>query len=192
MEWEVRLIEWLQKYLGNLSGPIGSALSFIGGEMGLLLVVMIVLFCWKKEFGKRLAVIIVAVNAWMPMIKAVVMRPRPYMEYPDRVKGVADAGSGGSLNSIASQGYSFPSLHSASVVALMVSIANEVRKKWMWVLAVVISLLVGVSRAVTGMHYPTDILAGWILGLISTGICMLLEKKVKNEWIRHPSLNGHP
>jgi membrane-associated phospholipid phosphatase len=62
----------------------------------------------------------------------------------------------------------------------------------MWILAVAISLLVGVSRAVTGMHYPTDILAGWILGLISTGICMLLEKKVKNEWIRHPSWNGHP
>ncbi len=185
MEWEVRLIEWLQKYLGSVAGPLGSAMSFIGGEMGLLLVVMIVLFCWKKEFGKRLAVIIVAVNAWMPMIKAVVMRPRPYMEYPDRVKGVADAGSGGSLNSIAAQGYSFPSLHSASVVALMVSIANEVRKKWMWILAVVISLLVGISRAVTGMHYPTDILAGWALGLISAVICMLLEKKVKNEWIRH-------
>ena len=62
MEWEVRVIEWLQKYLGSLAGTLGSALSFIGGEMGLLLVVIIVLFCWKKEFGKRLAVIIVAVN----------------------------------------------------------------------------------------------------------------------------------
>ena len=42
MEWEVRLIEWLQKYLGSVAGPLGSAMSFIGGEMGLLLVLLIV------------------------------------------------------------------------------------------------------------------------------------------------------
>ena len=185
MEWEVHLIEGLQKSLGSLTGPLGSALSFIGGEMGLLLVVLIVLFCWNKEFGKRLAVVVIAVNAWMPMLKAVVMRPRPYMEYPDRITGIADAGSSGSMKSIAAQGYSFPSLHSSSVVALTVTIASEVKKRWAWILAVVASLLVGVSRAVTGMHYPTDILAGWALGLVSAGACMLLEKKVGDERTRH-------
>ena len=59
------------------------------------------------------------------------------------------------------------------------------KKKWMWIIAVLITLLVGVSRAITGMHYPTDILAGWALGLAGAGIVLLLEKKVKNEWIRH-------
>lgn len=185
MEWEVQLIEGLQNYLGSMADPIGSTLSFIGGEMGLLLVVMTVLFCINKEFGKRLAVIIIAVNAWMPMIKAVVLRPRPYMEYPDRITGIADAGGSESMSSITAQGYSFPSLHSASVVALMVPIANEVKKNWMWILAVVVSLLVGFGRAITGMHYPTDIMAGWVLGLISIGICMLLEKKIEDERTRH-------
>ena len=185
MEWEVGLIEWTQKSLGSLNDAIGKVLSFIGGEIGMMLALLIILFCWKKEVGKRLALIITAVNTWLPMIKAVVMRPRPYMDYPDRVKGVADVGNKAPLDDVAAHGYSFPSIHSASTMALFIPLAAEVKKKWMWIAAVVITFLVGISRAVAGMHYPTDIMAGWVLGLAGTGICLLLEKKVKNEWIRH-------
>ena len=185
MDWEVGMIEWIQKTLGSLNGLVGSALSFLGGEIGLLLILLIILFCWKKESGKRLALIITAVNGWLPMVKASVMRPRPYMEYPDRIQGVADVGNSASLNDVVAQGYSFPSTHSASTTALFIPLAGEVKKKWMWIAAIAIPFLVGVSRAITGMHYPTDILAGWALGLIGAGICLLLEKKVKNEWIRH-------
>ena len=185
MEWEVGLIEWTQKSLGSLNDAIGKVLSFIGGEIGMMLALLIILFCWKKEVGKRLALIITAVNTWLPMIKAVVMRPRPYMDYPDRVKGVADVGNKAPLDDVAAHGYSFPSIHSASTMALFIPLAAEVKKKWMWIAAVVITFLVGISRAVAGMHYPTDIMAGWVLGLAGAGICLLLEKKVKNEWIRH-------
>ena len=185
MEWEVGLIEWTQKSLGSLNDAIGKVLSFIGGEIGMMLALLIILFCWKKEVGKRLALIITAVNTWLPMIKAVVMRPRPYMDYPDRVKGVADVGNKAPLDDIAAHGYSFPSIHSASTMALFIPLAAEVKKKWMWIAAAVITFLVGISRAVAGMHYPTDIMAGWVLGLAGAGICLLLEKKVKNEWIRH-------
>ena len=185
MEWEVNLIEWLQKTAGDLNGVFISALGFLGGEMGLLLVVLIILFCWKKECGKRLALIIAAVNSWLPMIKSLVLRPRPYMEHPDRVRGVADVGNKAPLTDVAAHGYSFPSMHSASVMALFIPLAREVKKKWMWIVAGVIIFLVGLSRSVTGMHYPTDVLAGWALGLICVGIITLLEKKVKNERIRH-------
>ena len=185
MEWEVQLIEWIQKTLGSLNSTVGAVLSFVGGELGLMLILLMILFCWKKECGKRLTLIIAAMNTWLPMIKAVVLRPRPYMEHPDRVYGVADVGNSASLDDIAAQGYSFPSTHSASATALFIPLANEVKKKWMWIAAIVISLLVGVSRAITGMHYPTDILVGWALGLVGAGFCLLLERKVKNEWLRH-------
>jgi len=185
MEWEAQLIEWLQKTLGSVNNAIGTVLSFIGGEYGLLLVVLIVYFCWKKEVGKRLAVILAAINCWMPMIKAVVMRPRPYMQHPNRIKGVADVGNKAPLENVAAHGYSFPSMHSASTMALYVPLAHEIKKKWVWVLSCIIIFLVGLSRAITGMHYPTDILAGWTLGLVCAGICLLLESKIKNEWTRH-------
>ena len=185
MEWEVGIIEWIQGALGSLNETVGKVLSFIGGETGLMLVVLIVLFCWRKETGKRLSLIIAAVNTWLPMLKAAVLRLRPYMEYPDRVKGIADVGGSANLEDVAAQGYSFPSMHSASSMALLIPLAREVKKRWMWITAAAVIFLVGVSRAVTGMHYPTDILAGWTLGLAGAGICLLLEKKVKNAWLRH-------
>ena len=52
MEWEVGVIEQIQKTLGSLNGSVGTVLSFIGGEMGLMMVLLIILFCWKKETGK--------------------------------------------------------------------------------------------------------------------------------------------
>ena len=70
-----------------------------------------------------------AVNSWLPMIKSVVLRPRPYMEYPDRVRGVADVGTSAPLTDVAAHGYSFPSMHSASVMALLIPLAREVKKK---------------------------------------------------------------
>ena len=185
MEWEVGLIEWIQRTLGSLNSMVGTVLSLIGGEIGLLAVLLIVLFCWRKEVGLRLALIITATNTWLPMLKAAVLRPRPYMQYPDRVQGVADVGSSAPLDNVAAHGYSFPSMHSASVMALFIPLARELRKRWMWITAAVVIALVGLSRAVAGMHYPTDILAGWALGLLAAGICLLLEKKVKNAWLRH-------
>ena len=50
MEWEVRLIEWMQAHFSSLGGLV-KLLAFLGAETGLLMVVLIVLFCWKKEAG---------------------------------------------------------------------------------------------------------------------------------------------
>ena len=47
MEWEVRWIESIQGALGDLNGTVGQVLSFIAGEIGLLLALLILLFCWK-------------------------------------------------------------------------------------------------------------------------------------------------
>lgn|GEM_PF-6328717 len=70
MEWEVQLIEWMQHDLGGFGSLLGKVFSFIGGETGLLLVALVLLFCWRKEVGCRLALMVAAVNTWLPMIKA--------------------------------------------------------------------------------------------------------------------------
>ena len=183
MEWEVRIIEWEQANLSSLS--FMNFLAFLGAEAGLLMVVLIVMFCWRKEAGQRLALVVSCVNMWLPMIKSVVLRPRPYMEHPDRVEALTLRGKTAAEKGVTEQGYSFPSMHSASIPAVYFTLAKEANKKWLWVLASILTVLVGFSRVVVGMHYPTDVLAGWVLGFAVIGIFMLLDRYVHEEWLQH-------
>ena len=182
--WEVSLIEGLQNTLGAFGGTLAKILSTIGGETFSMVVLLFVLFCWSKERGKRASLTMLTASLWFPMIKNVVLRIRPYMEHqtitalqlPERDAGAMD---------IVQQGYSFPSGHSAMSASMYVSIALEVKKRWMWFLAIAICILIGFSRFLAGVHYPTDVLAGWAVGILAIGFCVLLQKYVQKEWVRN-------
>jgi len=88
------------------------------------------------------------------------------------------------LMDVVQQGYSLPSGHAAMTLALYGSLARETRKRWMWCIAIIIPLLVGMCRFIVGVHYPTDVLAGWAIGLLALGFSALMEKYVKKEWMR--------
>ena len=183
-DWEVDLIEWLQKAAGSVGQTVSKVVTFVGGETVTLLILLIMLFCYNKEAGKRCGFTIVAASMWYPMIKNIVMRVRPYMAHPERVEAMTVVESDADPMDILQQGYSFPSGHSATAVSMYGSIAREVRKKWMWWLAVLLPLLIGLSRFAVGVHYPTDVLAGWAVGLAAIAFSAVLHKKVKREWVR--------
>ena len=184
MEWEVRIIEWIQDNFAGVSNVLGNVFSFVGGEIGLMILIVVVLFCYKKQTGQKLALIIASLHGWFSMIKTVVLRPRPYVQYPDRVKPLAPADPDASPMDIVAQGYSFPSMHSGSTAASYFTLARDVDRKWFWILAAALTLLVGFFRIATGNHYPTDVLAGWTMGFAVIGIFDLLEKYVKKSWVR--------
>ena len=52
----------------------------------------------------------------------------------------------------------------------------------MWILGILIILSIGFSRMYLGVHFPHDVLAGWLLGLLVLILFILLEKPVTTWW----------
>ncbi len=106
----------------------------------------------------------------------------------DRARPAFDAGLGYVTTS------SFPSGHSmlSAVVYLTVgtllahaSSRNQV-KIYFLATAMFVTLLVGVSRVYLGVHYPTDVLAGWSMGLIWALLCWLVAQYLQKHGTIEP------
>lgn len=80
--------------------------------------------------------------------------------------------------------YSFPSGHSMMSSAIYLTLGSllarfvpERRAKvYFLVLSLILTFLIGVSRVYLGVHYPTDVLAGWTAGLVWALICWLVAR----------------
>ena len=83
---------------------------------------------------------------------------------------------------IPSFSFSFPSGHSMmsaviylSLASLMARFQKRQRDKiYILSVAVFLSLIIGVSRVYLGVHYPTDVLGGWLLGTAWAAFCWLI------------------
>ena len=184
-DWEIQLMEWLQAHIGSSGFGFWllSNLSAFGEQ--LLLVVIMGFLYWglDKEFGKYVGVNVLAANVWNPMIKNVAMRLRPYFA-SDKIQLLRKIDADADVMDVAAQGYSFPSGHSSSAVAVYGSLAaHEKKRKLLWVLAFLLPVLVGFSRVVVGAHYPTDVLCGWVLGLLVVLLIPWLRRKIRNRWL---------
>lgn len=184
-DWEVSLIEWIQNSMGRVGEYASRVLSFIGGETFSLLLLIALLFCYRKEVGKKVACSVLMAGIWFPMVKNIALRVRPYMAHKEQIRCLQMVEPDADLWDIIQQGYSFPSGHGATAVSLFGSAAMEIRERWMWFIAVIMPLLIGFSRIAVGVHYPTDVLAGWAIGLLAIGFNTLLQKKVSREWVRY-------
>ena len=84
---------------------------------------------------------------------------------------------------------SFPSGHAltSAVVyltlgALSMRIAERrLTKFYCMAMAMLVTALVGASRVYLGVHYPTDVIAGWLIGLSWALLCWLVERRLEHQ-----------
>ena len=181
MTWEVSLMEWLQANIPGSLITFISQFSVFGEELALVAVMGFVYWCYDKEFGRKLGLLVCSAMIFNPMIKNLVFRVRPYMEHSS-IKCLRAVEPDADIMDVGAQGYSFPSGHSTNAATVYPGIAvfGQGKRKLKWAISIVLMLFVGFSRVVVGCHYPTDVLCGWALGLVTVFIISFLYKKIKN------------
>jgi undecaprenyl-diphosphatase len=149
------------QYIHTFSSPtLDSVVKFLtnlGGVMGVggITLAALGLFVWKKKYRAAVQLSIGIGGAVLLNIitKSLFMRGRP--ELWERI--------------VTETSYSFPSGHSMASVALAASfvlIFWHTRYRW-WVVgaAAVYTVMIGFTRMYLGVHYPSDVVAGWCLGV---------------------------
>jgi membrane-associated phospholipid phosphatase len=105
--------------------------------------------------------------AFTEILKPIVHRTRPGDAYPNEIFP----------NSI-THGSSFPSGHTTLAFATATTIALEYKRWWITIPAYLWAASVGYSRMYLGKHYPSDVLAGAVIGVGGAYLGRLLTRKI--------------
>ncbi|GAA0232056.1 phosphatase PAP2 family protein [Metaclostridioides mangenotii] len=129
----------------------------ISAEVIIVFITAIVYWCINKKFGQKILFSLCGNIALNSFIKEFVRAPRPIGSPGLKSLRVETAG-----------GYSFPSMHTHMATTFWISISNCFKKKFLYVIAFIMIVGVGVSRLYLAVHWPVDVLFGWIFGIIFT------------------------
>lgn len=156
MEWEFAILDMLQNIQNPVLTKIMAFITILGEAGWFWIVLGIVLLCTKKYRKCGVAVLFALILDLILaniILKPLVARPRPCWIRKDIELLVR-----------VPKDYSFPSGHTmasfASAGALLLT------EKKFGIGACVLAILMGISRLYFYVHFPTDVLAGTVLGIL--------------------------
>ncbi len=121
-----------------------------------------------KQKGLMIGATFLATTVFVTALKHAVNRARPFESYPDIQKMAAGGSS------------SFPSGHTSDAFSTATSLSLAFPKWYVIAPSYIYATAVGYSRMHLGVHYPSDVLAGAVVGAGSAFLCYKAQK-----WINH-------
>ena len=165
------IYETIIKIMNSNITAIMIFISFLGSAITLITLALASIFLVKDKKYSKLIMLNLALSFILNRIlKLIRARPRPPR-----------------LRLVIENGYSFPSGHSMVSFAFygfLIYLINKnlKNKKIKYPLIILLSLLIlliGISRIYLGVHYVTDVLGGYIIGLIYLIVFIKILKKKK-------------
>lgn len=150
----IEIIKWLQSFSNPVLDFLFIWITQLGEETILILFFTWIYWYYDKEFGRMLGIGLVSTLIVNNGFKEFFDMPRPIGE-----DGIF------SLRVETATGKSFPSGHSQLSATMYTMIRTKFNQRWLKILCSLAILLVGISRMYLGLHYPQDVLAGWIIGI---------------------------
>ena len=175
-EWGIEFMRVLQNAVGAFGVDLAKIFTFVGNQEFYILLFPLLFWCVDRALGARVAILYLLSVVLNTDVKDWIVQERPYQLIPD----IAQADPAGSY--MYGEGYGMPSGHSQFAVTVWGALALWTKKGWFWVLAVALVLLIGVSRLVLGFHFPTQVVAGWGLGVVVVVAYLILTLPVE-KWL---------
>lgn len=150
--------------------------SFLGTTQFFLLVLPIIYWCMDARLGIRVGFILLIGTGLNLTLKLAFHEPRPYWISADILALSAESTFG------------MPSGHAQTAAGLWALIALHLRRRWAWITALALILCIGLSRIYLGVHFPLDVLAGWILGALTLWAFAMLWEPASAWMLRESRL----
>ena len=176
--WEPGVITFLQSWVTPLLQKFFEAVTFFGDEYAIILIIGFLYWGYKKDLGKKIGLYFVTSLVTTVVLGNIVVRRRPYFDH-NEIRCLKPRSSQGDPYDIAIQGFSFPSGHATNSVSTYAALGCSVKNKVLKASLFFFPLLIGLSRLALGIHYPTDVLAGWAV----SALVILMISCIKNQYI---------
>ena len=174
LDWGISVLIWFQQFSPALDLPF-KAITFMGDQPFFMLLLPLIYWCLNRRLGARLTILFLFSAYLNAVAKVLAAQPRPY-QYDSRVLPLHKAGGGG-----------FPSGHTQNAVVVWGYLASHFGGVGLWTLAGCLMLLIPLSRLYLGLHFPTDLLGGYLLGAALLLLYLRLETVVE-AWLSKKGL----
>ncbi|MDR2739519.1 MAG: phosphatase PAP2 family protein [Treponema sp.] len=171
--WGIDLIQQIQSIQSPLLTGLIKFITVLGTEYFYIPVILLIFWCINEKKGASLGFIIILSAFINGFFKELLKQPRPFSLEPS--VGLAFEPS-----------YGIPSGHAQLSLCFWLFLAfwlggSRFGRRLARVTllgAILFILLIAFTRLYLGLHFPTDILAGWILGALTLGLWFVFRTRV--------------